>query len=231
MLKKITVLAMAVGVVAAFALPASASAAWKQNHQQPIPDNKTLGLTGTVAFHGKVGAVQCQITSTTTLFANQTTGQADTFQIHPAGPEAETKNCKGLGGLAFCQIHNITPQVPNWQVHTEAWQTTQLVNHANGTQTTVAGVQDATAATVTLGGQVITSQATGGFCPLQHISLTGATVGFTCTPTNCTNVTALDLNGVLLAHFTTPGGVQHTEDVQVTGELQIEAPNSGVYSI
>jgi len=220
MLKKMTVLAMALGALAGFVLPVSASANWL-HHQTPIATNQTLGLTGNVRFQGGLGGVECQITSEVDFTANQTTGIATTFKPHPG---TETENCKGTGGLAFCQIHNLTPQQPKWQIHTEPWQTTTREG-----QTTVKGAQDAKAITVTLGGQTITSQATGGFCPVNHLSLTGATVGFI--PNQPSTISSVSLNGILVAHQQTTGGTTHTEDVTVSGTLNIEEPKANTYSI
>ncbi len=200
MLKKMTVLAMAVGILAAMALPASAPAAWK-HHDVAIQINKTTGFTGNVRFQGGLGGVECQVTSAVEFKANQTTGTAETFKPHPT---SETSNCKGLGGLIGCQIHELTPQEPGWVIHT------------------------ATATTITVTTTTIHSVPTGGFCPLKTISLTAGTVTFT--PNQPNTVTTAALSGQLQAHQQTAGsGTVHTEEVTVSGTLTAEEPHT--YSI
>jgi hypothetical protein len=214
MFKKITVLAMAVGAVAALALPASASANWQHNHQA-LQQGVTLGLTGNVRFQGALGGIECLVTSRAT-FNPGTTGVAETFVPDPAGqpqPATETNRCKGLGGLAFCQIHNLTPQAPNWTIHTQSSQTPQgdpKVTHTN-------------AAVVTT--QTIHSQATGGFCPVNTISLHGGNVGVIPEPTDSTTIDSVQLHGALQATLTTTNAVLDNEQVFVSGTLQIEDPN------
>jgi hypothetical protein len=202
MLKKLTVLAVAIGAVAALALPASASAAWK-HHSTPIATDQTVGFTGNVRFQGGLGGVECQITSRTKFLAGQTTATAETFAPHPT---SDTTNCRGLGGLAFCQIHNLQPQAPNWTAHT---------------------VQSPVSVTVTT--TTIHSQATGGFCPVTTISLTAGTV--TLTPNQANTVSSATESGNLQAHLTTTSGTVDTETVSTSGTLTIESPNAETYSI
>jgi hypothetical protein len=217
MLKKLTVLAMAIGAVAALVLPATASAVWK-HHATNISNDVQLGLTGNVRFQGGLGGIECQVTSRAKFLAGQTTGTAETFVPHPT---SDTTNCKGLGGLAFCQIHNLTPQAPNWTFHTSAWQT-------HGQQ-----VQHAAAVVITT--TTIHSQATGGFCPVNTISLHAGSVGLIPTNTNGVvdpnTVVKLDLNGTLQATLTTTNSTVDTEIVETRGTVEIESPNSHTYSI
>jgi hypothetical protein len=155
MLKKMTVLAMAVGALAAMVLPASASANWK-HHNTNISEAAQIGLTGNVRFQGPIGGVECQITSRA-KFNPGTTGVAETFVPHPT---SDTTNCKGTGGLSPCQIHGVTPQAPNWVFHTTATSAISLTTTD------------------------ITSTLTGGFCLVKHINLTGGTVTLTPNATN-----------------------------------------------
>ncbi|HEX5929342.1 MAG TPA: hypothetical protein VFY48_08110 [Solirubrobacterales bacterium] len=224
MLKKMTVLAMAVGVVAALALPASASATWKHG-QTAIEKDEQLGLTGNARFQGGLGGVECQVTSKITFQAGQTTGKVESFVPHPT---SDTLNCKGLAGLAFCQIHDVTPfsgasllstQNP-WVLHTWA--------ESTGGEPPVIHQKDLIH--VTSGN--ITSTLTGGFCPVKHIMLTGGTV--VATPNQPNNVTSVQLSGTLLAHLQTNNhaeGQSHTENVTVSGTLTIEEPKAHTYSI
>jgi hypothetical protein len=202
MLKKMSVLAMAVGVVAAMVLPASASATWK-HHATDIQTNTTIGVTGNVRFQGSIGGVECQVTSRVLFESGTTTGKAETFVPHPT---SDTTNCKGLGGLAPCQTHNVAPQAPNWTIHT------------------VAG--PAISVTTT----DITSQLTGGvFCLVKAIKLTGGTVSFT--PNQANTASSAQLSGQLQADIQTNSGAADQENVTVSGTLDIESPNAATYSI
>lgn len=236
MLKKITVLAVAAGVVAAFVLPTSASATWK-DHKTAIGTNVQLGLTGNARFQGTLGGVECQVTSKVKFLANQTTGNVESFIVDPPGAETETSNCKGLGGLAFCKIHNVTPystvqhlpsgqitEVPlstqaPWTLHTGDYQTTQL----QGSQTAATGPTHSNVIVVTTGD--ITSQTTGGFCPVNHINLTSGVVA--ALPNQPETITSVQLTGTLQGDLKTLDGTPDKEDVTVSGSLQIEEPIGG----
>jgi hypothetical protein len=170
MFKKMTVLAMAVGIVAAFALPSAASANWKHVKNgvaSPIQTDVTLGLTGQARFQSQLGGVECQVTSEVTFEAGTTTGKAKTFDPHPVD---ETANCKGTGGLAGCQIHNLDPTSLPWTIHT-------------------AGVNTIT---ITIG--QIHSTSTGFFCPVSSITLEPGTVTAT---TDSGAVEEANLSGTL----------------------------------
>lgn len=227
MLKKTIVLAMAVGLMAAVGLPGVAAASWK-HHKTAISTDTQIGLTGKIRTEGKLGGVECQITMRVKLTAGTTTGHAETFVPHPTD---STADCKGLGGYAGCQVHSLTPQAPNWLIHTAPWQTTQLVNHQTS-QTTVGGTQHTTAITITT--QSITYEATGAFCVggpmIVHKSPT--TIGATCT-TQCETLTGLDLNGIAQVQLTTNNGAgaTHAEDTQISGHFDVESPNQNTYSI
>jgi hypothetical protein len=202
MLKKLTVLAMAVGVVAALALPASASATWK-HHATAIQQSVQVGFTGQARFQGGLGGVECQVTSAAQFLAGQTTGNITSFTPHPTN---DTTNCKGLGGLAFCQIHNVAPTTFPWVFHT---------------------VQSPVSVSVTHG--QIHSQATGGFCPVNTLTITAGTV--TITPNQPNTASSVTLSGSASVHLTTNNGQVDTENTTVSGSLAIEAPNAATYSI
>ncbi len=205
MFKKIAVLAMATGVLAALALPTLASAAWK-HEQTPITENKAIGLTGTAAFTSPLGGVTCQVTSEAQFKADQTTGEIETFDIHP---QDETTDCKGTGLLAPCQIHNVSPQTNlNWSFHT------------TGTVATP-DIQITT--------QDLTSTLTGAFCGVKHINLTAGKV--IAQPNQQNKVTNLTLSGTLQGHLQTKSGVVDTVETEVSHFLTIESPNEHTYSI
>jgi hypothetical protein len=202
MLKKMTVLAMAVGVVAALALPATASATWKQGHETPLAANETINFTGNAAFTSSLGGVTCQVTSETQFIAGQTSGEVETFDVHP---QDETTNCKGTGGLSPCQVHDVTPQTGlNWGFHTTQTAGPPVTQH-NTVQITTQSLQ---------------STLTGAFCLVKHINLTPGSV--TATPNQPTTVTSLTLSGGLKAHIQTNNGTTHQVDTTVSHSLTIE---------
>jgi hypothetical protein len=170
MLKRMTVLAMAVGMLAALALPSAASAAWGHNGAD-ITQDVDVELTGQARFQSQLGGVECQVKSTVTFFAGQTTGAADTFVPEPT---SDTTNCKGLGGLAFCQIHGVSPTQLPWTIHT------------------------AGADTISVTSGEIHSSATGGFCPVSSLTITSGTV--TAQVDNPTAVSTATLSGTLVTH-------------------------------
>lgn len=210
MLRKSAVLALAVGMSAGLALPAPASAEWK-HHSTPIQTDTTIGLTGNVRKQGGLGGYECQVTMRVKFLASQTTGIAETYVPDPVpqqvgGPAGtDTNRCKGLGGLAFCQLHNLTPQAPNWTFHT---------------------VQAPTSISLTT--QNTTATATGGFCPVTHILTTPATI--TLTPNQPNTFSSMTLSGTLQAHLQTHSQVD-TENVTVSGTLNVESPNANTYSL
>ncbi len=208
MFRKAMVLGMAVGVVAALALPASASATWK-HHNTSIVENVQLGWTGNMRFQGSMGGIECQITSRIKFLAGQAAGTVETLVPHPTN---ETTNCKGLGGLAFCQIHDTTPQAPNWTLHA-------------GFETP-GGTKHASAATLTA--QDMQSQLTGGFCPIKHIRVTAGNIGLI--PNQPTTVSSGALSGSLQLDLQTNAGEVHKETLAITGQAQIESPNQNTYS-
>jgi hypothetical protein len=215
MLKKMTLLAMAVGALAALALPAAASAEWKK-HAVPIANDVTLNFTGNARFQGGLGGVECQLTPSLLFEAAglKTTGKVEQFTAHPTD---ETTNCKGLGGLSSCQIHNLTPQMNNgWVFHTVTVAGQPKIKVTNGD---------------------ITSQATGGiFCLVKHITLTAPVEPnhfVTLLPNQPNTFTSGQIHGQLEADIQTNGGGVDKETVTVSGTFELEntALESHTYSI
>ena len=159
MLRKMTVLAMALGALAALTLPMPASANWTKHHKA-IQQNEQVALTGTVGFAATAGgAVQggivCQITSQAQGIAGTTTGVVTTFNPDPDSAGTDTNRCAGNGGFALCQLHNLQPTgvtSPGWTIHT---------NHT--------GTHD-----VTVTYSDIHSQTTGAFCPAKFLKVTAS---------------------------------------------------------
>ncbi|HEX5928919.1 MAG TPA: hypothetical protein VFY48_05965 [Solirubrobacterales bacterium] len=202
MLKKITVLAVAVGVVAALALPATASATWK-HHSTDIAQDVQFNLTGQARFETGFGGAECQVAIKVKLYAGQTTGVVETWGPHPTN---ETTNCKGLSGAAFCQAHDFTPLAPNWPVHTSE-------------------------GAIKITTQNITSQPTGGFCPVNQLTLTPGTV--TATPNQPNTFSSFSLSGNLVTHKRTTGNgeTETGPETQISGTVSVTSPNSSTYSI
>ena len=205
MFKKMTVLAMALGALAAFALPMSASGAWTHEHK-PIVGNKQIALTGQVFFHatggGIQGGIRCQVTSTAQFYGvGSTTGQIDTFEIDPGS--TVTNRCAGTGGLALCQQHQFQPTEvggTSWTIHT---------NQTNKT--------------VEITTKLIHAEVTGAFCPFTNLTVTPLTaVG---TPDNVNTTSTLTLSGNATVDI--PGALPS----HIGGTLHIEAPNAGTYGI
>ncbi len=204
MFKKIAVLAMAAGVLAALALPTSASAAWK-HHQEQIPQNVQLNLTGSLSFATGFGSAVCQAAAKVTFLAGQTKGVIDTWGPHPTN---ETTDCKGTGGAVGCQSHNLAPLAPNWTFHTSS---------SEGLAVLLITTQD------------ITSQPTGAFCPVKQLRLTAATL--VATPNQPNTVTSLQLSGTLVTDKETSSGVMDEGATQIGGTLEIESTNRHTYSL
>ncbi len=201
MFKKMTVLAMAVGIVAAFALPASASAEWKHKGQ-PLQENKTLSLTGKVKKQaGATGGYECEIT-TSWILKPGTTGTVEKWEIDPDGGGTPTNECQGSGALAACQFHNSVTEGLPWELHTTAGPPAQI--------------------TITTAATTITS--TGGFCPFQQIITTPGTIH--ATPDDPNAMKTVTLSGSVPGHI---GGSQ--VQTLYSGTLHVEPPDAGTYGI
>ena len=109
MFKKLTLLAMAIGALAAFALPAVASANWTVEGEE-LTENHTLEVTGTIGFMGPAGAgspgVSCIVTASIELTAGTNVAHVKTFA--PEVKENGTPNCTGTGVLANCHVESVT---------------------------------------------------------------------------------------------------------------------------
>jgi hypothetical protein len=210
MLKKMTVLAMALGVVAAMLVPATASAAWK-HHATTIQQNVQIGLTGQIATISEAGGISCQVTIRAKFIANQTTGEAETFAPHPTNA---TTNCTTSGGLSQCEVEQVQPTNLPWTFHTTG-------TAANPT------IQ------LTVGDIHMELKKKNFFCLFTHITKTAGTATLTPTPGNGNTVTALTLSGNTQGHLysNTPEPVGQTVGLTFGGTLNIESPNSGTYSL
>lgn len=202
MVKKTIALAMTVGVMAGLALPASASASWK-HHATEIQQNVTLNFTGNTRFQGGLGGIECQLTKSLLFKAGQTTGTVEQFKPDNG---TETEKCKGLGGLSPCQIHNLTPQFPNWVFHTIT------VNGQPKIQVTQGD---------------ITFQMTGGFfCLVKHVTITPVNEPnhfVTLIPNQPNTFTSFQEHGQLELDLQTNGGAVHKETVTFNGVVELES--------
>jgi hypothetical protein len=226
MLGKRTLLAMALSIVALFALPAVASATWK-HHSTPIQQNQQLTFTGNARFDTGGGGAECQLKIVATFLAAQTTGTLENLQPDPT---SDTANCKGIGGYAFCQVHQFTPTGLPWTFHTTLAETTQIqIDGPNPGEVTVKGNGVSHQAFVITTGN-ITAAPTGAFCPGKHILITPGTL--LAIPNQENTFSSVQLNGTLLPHKQTTSGAVDTEQLKITGQVEIENPElRNTYSI
>jgi hypothetical protein len=197
MIRKMMVLGMAVGTMAALALPAPAAANWK-HHAQAIASNVSLGFTGEVWFAEKAfGEIKCQITSEAQFTANTTTGHLKTFLPHPTGAATD---CKGEGVFKNCQIQDVKADGLFWQFHTVV-----IGGQPKGQLTT--------------GDVTVTT--TGLFCFVKTVTLKGSQ-NVTVIPNQPETVSWVQPHAQLQAQITTTDNQLHTTTVQVGGKLDIE---------
>ncbi len=109
MLKKITMLVLAFGALAA--LPSVAMGAWTDK-TAAVESKAEVGFTGQAKFSGGLGSIECQTTSTTTLLPG-TTGEVKTFHVDGS----PTEKCKTGGFLAGCQVHSVSATGLPWVAH------------------------------------------------------------------------------------------------------------------
>jgi hypothetical protein len=172
-MKKAMLLAMAAAIVAMFAVPGPASAAWTKHHKAITENVKDLEFTGTnIKFQGPFGAFQCNTISKVDFTANTTTGEITTFK--PDGNSTDKTICKGTEAQAQCEVHDFTPHGLPWTIHT-------LGKNASGEGTV----------SVTTG--TITTQNTGFLC--LSPDLTPGTVHFSSSEINTTSTA--NLSGTL----------------------------------
>jgi hypothetical protein len=210
MWRKTTVLAMALSVVAAMALPGTASAVWK-HHNTAIQQDVQIGLTGTYGFQSESGGSSCQITSAIKFFAGQTTGQVESFGPHPTNA---TTNCTTSGGLSQCQVETEQPTNLSWPVHTTGTAQTPTIQ-------------------ITFGDIHTDLIKKNLFCLYEHSTWTGGSLTIHATPASGNTVTAFTISGSTQGHLYTdtanPMGT--TTAMTLGGTLNVESPNSGTYSI
>ncbi len=206
MSKKLALLAIGAGMLAALALPHTAPAAWK-HHKTVIQKDAQIGLTGQVRIAGKTGGVECQITTRVKLQQGQTKGTVETFAQDDG---TVTQRCKGTGGLAGCQVHEFKALALPWTLNTSAAnQTGDGTKHPDRIEI--------------LAGEV-TSTIAGAFCVGVHVSATSAPIY--AVPDKVETVSQFTFSGSRLVHV---AGVE--EVGQVHGTLQVEEPDQATYSI
>jgi hypothetical protein len=210
MLKKMTVPAMALGVVAAMLVPGTASAAWK-HHNTAIQQDVQIGLTGTAGFQSESGGISCQVPSQVKFLAGQTTALRETVVPHPT---SATTNCTTSGGLAQCEVEQVQPTNLNWTLHTT-------------------GTAQAPTIQETFGDIHTEIRKKNIFCLFFHITITGGSKSWQPTPTSGNTVTTFHVTGNTQAHTYTNTEQQQgaTPAVTFNETLDVESPNSGTYSI
>lgn len=198
MIRKLTVLVMSLGAMAALVLPASAAANWK-HHTQEIATNVSLGLTGQVWFgHEAWGEIKCQVTTEVQATANTTTGHVKTFLPHPNGASSD---CSGTGTFSKCQVKSVQADGLFWLFHTIV----------------IAGQPKVQ---VTAG--EITGTLTGFLCPVKAITLK-ANANVTMIPDQPETVSWFDSShNQFQALIQTTDNQTHTVTVQAGGKLDLE---------
>jgi hypothetical protein len=106
MLKKMTMLAMASAAIAAFAVPATASANWTHDHIDiPSGQDPHILLEGTWGFEAEVGDVTCHETT----FTLQLTGGTTDSHLKSMAFHNPTTKCTATGLLAtICGENSFT---------------------------------------------------------------------------------------------------------------------------
>jgi hypothetical protein len=201
MFKKVMMLAVAAAALAAFVIPATASAEWTHNHQSLV-GNANIEVTGQAKFQGEVGFVECQTKAIAQLTGGTTTADVQAFEVDVQGTETVTDNCSVGGGLLSLQctdVSSVTTAGIPWTAHatstkTVAVTTGTIQNHLHG----------------------------GFFCP-KTIQLTPGTVHITASTEN--TWTTGELSGELQADPSIGGPQQ----VIITGHGTITP--SGTYGV
>ena len=197
-MRKAILLAMAAAIVAMFAIPGSASAAWTKHHATNLASQE-LEITGTdLFFETEVGGVTCSTTNSKVLFeGNSTTGKVNSF-----APEGSiTSNCQGRGLIGQCDVHEATadpatggsdPNDLRWVIHT------------------------ASSTTVSITSGTITNTLTGFFCP-HTLSLTPGTVTMTVAAGETNTTSTASLSGELV----TDGDLGNGIETEVSGTVHV----------
>jgi len=214
-MKKIIMLAMAAAVVAAFAVPAAASASLWKHHKQVLAQNAQIQLTGNAKFSGGLGSVDCETTSQLTATAGTGTGKVTQFQpdLDQVGSTVTSK-CTAGGFLVACQVHSSQATIPvpaGWEIHNE---TSRI---------------EITSGDIHIG-------MTGGFCPAQAGTVTPVNTSkehtVTATPDQPKTMSSFILSGKVEVHLYNNSQTPfRSETATVTGSQNILAPNAATYSL
>lgn len=119
MLKKAMMLAFAAAALAAFVIPATASAVWTKDHVV-LQTSDTIQVTGQVSFHGELGTIECQTDATAQLLAGQTTASVKQFEVDLTSGGTVTDKCSvagGLAGLGCTDVASMTTEGLPWTAH------------------------------------------------------------------------------------------------------------------
>lgn len=192
-MRKITILAV---VVAALAIPATASATWTDNHVA-INQNQAIQFTGQFKLASNVGSIECQVVLDGQLLSGQTTGLVQQFDVDAEEPKQEekiTKKCALGGGLVGVGCKGVI----NYVVTGEPW-----TFHAVSTQT------------IAITTNTLEFLLEGGaFCP-DAVDLTPGTIHIQTTTQNTWSA------GQFSGQLQSMVGVQNTGNATITGSLGI----------
>lgn len=190
MFRKVMMLALAAGALAALMAPAGASATWTKDHQA-LQENAQIELTGQAAIHGEVGSIECQVRSLMQLTAGTTTAVVTEsgVDLKEAGSTVTSK-CSISGGLesfGCTDVASSTAAGLPWTAHAVS---TQTISTTTGT---------------------VQNHLHGGiFCPKTVQATPGTVLSHLTTQNTWTTGTS---SGTLQIHLSNGG----SQEVQVTG--------------
>jgi lipopolysaccharide export system protein LptA len=191
-------LLLMVSLASLLLMPTAANAFW-QFEEVPI-SGETFELHGASRYQSELGGVECTVQVDVTLEPGTTTAKASQF-----GVKESTKECKGSGALAFCQVHGITYSGLPLTLH----------------------ITETTPPTIAITTGDVQYTTTGGFCPVSTITLTAGTV--TATADNPNAMKTVTMSGSLTADSTTSGGTVDKNTATVSGDLKVTP--EGIYGI
>jgi hypothetical protein len=126
MAKKVIMLVVAAGMLAALMVPATASAFWTKDHQQLV-QNAQIEMTGVSRFHGEIGSIECEVRSVFQLTAGTTTAHVTVSDIDLSEPGSTvTSKCSvsaSIMTLGCTDVGSVTSAGLPWVAHAASTQT------------------------------------------------------------------------------------------------------------
>jgi hypothetical protein len=165
MVKKLMLLAAAIAAFAAFAVPASASAAEVLMEGNPLAEEVEESYSGPASFSNENGGVECENVTATINFENGTMGNVTAFQ---------GDGCETIGALHAlgCHVAAVVPTNLPWTVDVNATDLTitgVTIDNAFQPGCVIPGVGEIPGIAIT--GDVTVTPGAGG--TLEHVTLEG----------------------------------------------------------